>query len=159
MPAPPARAIEHRTASRWPASEGRDSVTLDYDARHRRRIRLATDGGEEVLLDLPRAAAMADGDGLRLDDGRWLRVRAAPEALVEIRAADAVALARIAWSLGNRHLPAEIREGIIRIRPDPVIEAMVLGLGAAAAPVVAPFQPVGGAYDGTGGGPDHHRPE
>ena len=142
------RATEHRPASSWPADQAAGSVTLDYDARHRRRIRLSTDSGEDVLLDLPKAVAMAHGDGLLLADGRWLRVTAAREALIEMRTGNAARLARIAWHLGNRHLPAEIGEGIIRIRPDHVIETMLLQLGAEVAHVSAPFQPEGGAYSG-----------
>ena len=150
------RAIEHRPASSWPADAAAGTVTLDYDARHRRRIRLVTGGGEAVLLDLPKAVAMAHGDGLMLEDGRWLRVAAAPEALIEVRAGDAARLARIAWHLGNRHLPAEIGDGVIRIRPDHVIEAMLVRLGAQVEHVDAPFQPEGGAYDEAP--PDHqHR--
>ena len=60
------RAIEHRHASDWPSAQSSDSLTLDYDNRHRRRIRLKTDAGAELLLDLPKAVAMAHGDGLRL---------------------------------------------------------------------------------------------
>ena len=119
------RAIEHRHAAAWPAEKAVGSLTLDYDNRHRRRIRLKTDGGVEVLLDLPKAVAMAHGDGLRLEDGRWLGVRAAPEALIEVRSLSATQLARIAWHIGNRHFPAQILEDAIRIRPDHVMEAMV----------------------------------
>ena len=148
------RAIEHSPASNWPADAAKDSLTLDFDARHRRRLTLTTARGEHILLDLPKAVAMADGDGLRLEDGRWLLVAAAPEAVIEVRAGDAAQLARIAWHLGNRHLPAEIGDGVIRIRPDHVIEAMLEGLGAEVAHVSAPFQPEGGAY---GGDPSHSR--
>jgi urease accessory protein len=148
------RAIEHRSAAAWPADKAVGSLTLDYDNRHRRRIRLLTDGGAEVLLDLPKAVAMAHGDGLRLEDGRWLSVKAAPEALVEVRSSDATRLARIAWHIGNRHLPAQILDGAIRIRPDHVMEAMVAGLGGAMTRIEAPFQPEGGAYAG-GQGHDH----
>ena len=49
------RAIAHARNGDWPASRAIDSVTLDFDARHRRRYRLQTDGGTEVLLDLPAA--------------------------------------------------------------------------------------------------------
>lgn len=146
------RAVEHAASGHWPAESATDGVTLDYDARYRRRIALSTDAGAEVLLDLPKAVAMAEGDGLRLEEGEWLRVTAAPEALVEVRAADAHALMRLAWHLGNRHLPAEIAEGVIRIRPDHVIEAMLQGLGATLTRVSRPFQPEGGAYD-----EHHHR--
>lgn len=133
-----------------------DSVTLDYDSRHRRRIVLPTDSQAQLLLDLPKAVAMAHGDGLRLEDGRWLAVRAAPEALVEIRAGDATALARIAWHIGNRHFPAQILDGAIRIRPDHVMEAMVAGQGAILTRLDAPFQPEGGAYGGAQAGGHGH---
>ncbi len=142
------RATEHYPALAWPAEAAGDSLTLDFDTRHRRRLVLVTGKGEQILLDLPKAVPMADGDGLRLEDGRWLRVNAAPEPLLEIRCMDPQQLARIAWHLGNRHLPTEIRNGYLLIRPDHVIAEMVLGLGAIVTPVEAPFQPEGGAYGG-----------
>lgn len=150
------RAIEHVAAGRWPTGEAADAVTLDYDARFRRRMVLHCDSGREVLLDLAKAVAMADGDGLRLEGGGWLSVRAKPEPLVEIRAADAHALARLAWHLGNRHLATEIADGVLRIRPDHVIEAMLEGLGATLSRVERAFQPEGGAY-GDSGGHHHHQ--
>src|SRR6185503_17925573 len=72
------RAIEHYAAGDWPKANATDSLTLVFDDRHRRRIRLASDGGAPVLLDLKRTAAMGDGDGLYCDDGAWLAVCAAP---------------------------------------------------------------------------------
>lgn len=149
------RATHHHPAADWPAAEATATVTLDFDARHRRRIRLTTDTGEDVLLDLPHAVAMADGDGLRLEDGRWLRVIAATEALIEVRGPTPHTLMRIAWHIGNRHLAAEIGYGAIRIRPDHVIEAMLRGLGGIVEHVEAPFQPEGGAYGGHAGGQEH----
>jgi urease accessory protein len=154
------RVIEHLPASSWPEASAADSLTLDFDNRHRRRIRLTTDSGAHVLLDLPKAVAMAHGDGLRLEDGSWLRVNAAPETLVEVLAANATQLARIAWHIGNRHLPAQIMPGAIRIRPDHVIEEMITGLGGVVTRLDAPFQPEGGAYGGQamhgqGHGHDH----
>ncbi len=152
----------HRPAGHWPKEEAAGSLTLDFDARHRRRIRLTADQGEDVLLDLPKAVAMADGDGLQLEDGRWLKVRAAAEPLVEIKHEDPNELMRLVWHLGNRHLPAEIRHHALRIRADHVVEDMLRGLGADLLRVRAPFQPEGGAYSGHGhldrdGDPgDHH---
>jgi len=112
-----------------------------------------TDQGEEVLLHLPKAVAMADGDGLQLEDGRWLKVQAAAERVVEVRHRDAGQLARLAWHLGNRHLPTQIGDAVLRIRPDHVIEAMLEGFGASLTTVRAPFQPEGGAYRSH---PEHH---
>ena len=142
----------YRPAGHWPKEKAAGTLTLDFDARHRRRIRLTADHGEDVLLDLPKAVAMADGDGLQLEDGRWLKIQAAAELIVEVRHKDPHQLARLAWHLGNRHLPTEIRNHALRIRPDQVIEEMLHGFGAELMKVQAPFQPEGGAYGGNG----HH---
>jgi urease accessory protein len=122
------------------------TVTLDHDARFRRRIVLRTDAGEEFLLDLPEARALRAGEALVLDDGREIEVRAAPEPLVEVRASGPRELLRLAWHLGNRHLPARLEGDRILIREDHVIEAMLRGLGATLAKVSEPFEPEGGAY-------------
>jgi hypothetical protein len=81
-----------------------------------------------------------------LEDGRLIEVVAAPEPLVEIRGADPHHLVRIAWHLGNRHLPTQIVGKGLRIRRDHVIEDMVRGLGARVIAIEAPFDPEGGAY-------------
>jgi len=147
------RASIHRPAGHWPKEQAAGSLTLDFDARHRRRIRLPVDQGEDVLLDLSKAVAMADGDGLQLEDGRWLKVQAAAEMLVEVRHKDPYQLMRLAWHLGNRHVTTEIRGEVLRIRPDHVIEDMLHRFGADLITVQAPFQPEGGAYSGH----DHSR--
>jgi urease accessory protein len=139
-------ALIHRRAGQWPKEKAAGTLTLDFDGRHRRRIRMTADQGEDVLLDLPRAIAMTDGDGLQLEDGQWLKVRAATELVVEVTHKDPNQFVRLAWHLGNRHLPTEIRDQVLRIRPDHVIEKM-LGFGANLVKVQAPFQPEGGAYD------------
>ena len=149
------RASIHFAAGHWPQEKAAGSLTLDFDARHRRRFRLAGDQGDDVLLDLPEAVAMAEGDGLQLDDGRWLKVQAAAEDIVEVRHKDPVQLMRLAWHLGNRHLPTEIRDHLLLIRPDHVIEDMLRGLGADLQKVQSAFQPEGGAY-GHGHHHKHH---
>ena len=145
----------HRPAGHWPKEKAVGGLTLDFDARHRRRIRLTTDQGEEVLLDLPKAVAMAEGDGLLLEDGKWLRVQAAAELVVEVRHKDPAQLMRLAWHLGNRHLPTEMQNQLLRIRPDHVIEDMLRGFGADLVVMQAPFQPEGGAYTSHGHHHDH----
>src|ERR1700740_797883 len=97
----------HRPAGHWPKEQSSGALTLDFDARHCRRIRLTADQGEDVLLNLPKAVAMVDGDGLQLEDGRWLKVQAAAEHMVEVRHQDPHQLVRLAWHLGNRHVPTE----------------------------------------------------
>jgi urease accessory protein len=137
-----------------------DTVFLDHDLRHRRRIVLRGEGGTEFLLDLAEAGVLGDGDTLILEDGRVVAVKAAVEPLAEIVADDPAALARIAWHIGNRHLPAAISADRLLIRRDHVIEEMVRGLGAQVRHVDEPFEPEGGAYvraHAAGpAGQDHH---
>jgi len=139
------RADKVIPAGQWSGAPA-DTVVLDFDERYRRRLVMTGVGGLDFLLDLGEAAMLRGGDGLRLEDGRIVEVVAAPEPLAEIRAADALALTRVAWHLGNRHLPTELMPKALRIRRDPVIEAMAEGLGARVIPLEAPFNPEGGAY-------------
>ena len=133
-----------------------DTVVLDFDGRHRRRLAMTGVGGLEFLLDLAEALALADGDGLILDDGRLVAVKAAEEPLVEVTCSDSDHLVRVAWHLGNRHLPTELLGDRLRIRRDHVIEDMLVKLGARVAHVEAPFNPEGGAYGhGRTHGHDH----
>ena len=127
-------------------TDAADSVTLDFDDRYRRRIALQADGGLTFLLDLPAAQPIRHGEGLQLEDGRVIRVLARPERLVAVSASDPQTLARLAWHLGNRHLPAQFHGSRILIRDDHVIVDMLKGLGAGVTVVSEPFQPEGGAY-------------
>ena len=140
------RAIAVHPCGQWPESEEADAVTLAYLDRHRRRIRLVADSGETFLLDLARARHLGDGDGLELDGGGFVRVRAAPEPVLEIEAADRAGLLRIAWHLGNRHLPLQVLGDRLRIRADHVIAEMIVGLGGRLTRLDAPFDPEIGAY-------------
>ena len=121
------RADKVIAAGHWNGAPA-DTVVLDFDERYRRRVAMTGVGGLAFLLDLAEAAMLRGGDGLSLEDGRIVEVVAAPEPLAEIRAADGLGLARVAWHLGNRHLPTEILPKALRIRRDPVIEAMAKGL-------------------------------
>ena len=127
-----------------------DTVRLDHDMRHRRRIRLTGESGLEFLLDLERAVHLRGGDALVLEDGRRIAVVAAPEPLAKIRCENAEQLARVAWHLGNRHLPVMVHAGRVYIRRDHVIERMLQGLGAIVDHVEAVFDPEPGAYAGRG---------
>lgn len=130
----------------WDPAHAAEEITLDFDRRHRRRLRLSTTAGGEVLLDLPEATHIKDGDALALEDGTTIAVRAAPEALLEVRAADMDTLARLAWHLGNRHLAVQFLPGALRILDDHVIMEMLARMGATVAKVTGAFDPESGAY-------------
>jgi urease accessory protein len=147
------RATEVLPAGGWDPARESGTVLIDYDRRFRRRILLTTTQGQEVLLDLPTAVRLRHGDGLLLESGGVVRVQARPEALLDIHAHDDGDLVRIAWHLGNRHLPVQVLGEHLRIRADHVIEEMVELLGGHVEHVLAPFDPEGGAY---AGGHHHH---
>jgi urease accessory protein len=139
------RATEVKGQYNWTEAAA-DTVVLDFDDRHRRRMAMTGTRGLEFLLDLENAVALRGGDALVLEDGRLIEVVAAPEPLIEIRGTDPGHLVRLAWHLGNRHLPTQIMAKGLRIRSDHVIEEMVKGLGAKVIEIEAPFDPEGGAY-------------
>ena len=138
------RAREVRRAGSWDG-EAADRVVLPYDARHRRRRAIKTERGLEFLLELSAATLLRDGDALPLDDGRLVRVEAADEKVLEITAERGL-LMRVAWHLGNRHLPTEVHADRLVILFDHVIADMVRALGATVVDRMAPFNPEGGAY-------------
>ncbi|MEP3246399.1 MAG: urease accessory protein UreE [Sneathiella sp.] len=123
-----------------------DTITLEEEDRHRRRLMLKSDGGLDFLLSLKQAERLHHGDGLLLDTGQIVEIQARPEALYEVRAGDPHALLQLSWHLGNRHQPTEILPDHLRIRQDHVIAEMLTGLGAELTPVDAPFSPMNGAY-------------
>ena len=78
------RATRVQGQHRW-SQPPADTVVLDFDDRHRRRMAMTGTRGLEFLLDLENAVALRGGDALVLDDGRLVEVVAAPEPLSEIR--------------------------------------------------------------------------
>jgi urease accessory protein len=151
------RATQVLRAGGWIERTAKDVVTLDFDDRFRRRKRFTGQKGLAFLLDLEEATVLRDGDGLLLEEvGGVILVRAAPEPLVEVKAETPERLARLAWHLGNRHLPTEIQADRLLIRDDHVIVDMLRGLGAEVRKVDAPFNPEGGAYGEHNRQPGHH---
>jgi urease accessory protein len=132
---------------------GRDplpELRLPFELRARSRLRARLDDGREVGLVLPRGTvlrggAIVEGGGLRV------RVRSADEDVIEARAADAQALARAAYHLGNRHVPVQVRGDALVFGYDPVLVDMLVRMGVATRRTWAPFEPEGGAYGAHGG--------
>ena len=120
-----------------------DTCALTYDARLMRRKVLTCDGGTAILVDLEHTTSLNDGDLLALNDGRFIRIKAAAEPLYRV-AGD---LVRMAWHIGNRHMPCQFAGDHLLILRDPVIGHMLRDhLGADVAEIDAPFTPEGGAY-------------
>ena len=151
------RAVEKLAAGHWPEADATATVTLDFDDRYRRRIRLTDDGGDAFLLDLADATRLDDGDGLRVEGGGIIAVRAADEPVADACGDTPAQTARIAWHLGNRHTPIQVLpDGRVRIRHDHVLVDMLRGIGATVTERDGPFMPEPGAYESLGGHGHHH---
>jgi len=121
-------------------------VHLSFEARSKSRLLLHLDNGEEAALVVERGRYLKDGERVTLADGRSVEIVAAEESLNEAIAADPLALARAAYHLGNRHVAVQVMAGALRFQADHVLAGMLRGLGLEVRPVVAPFEPEGGAY-------------
>ena len=139
------RGIKHIRLSDTPV-QATDSITLDAQDRSIRRKLIKTDGGKDVLVDLPLTAYFEDGDHLELSDGTYLEVAAAEEDLYEITGSSPAHIAQLSWHIGNRHLPAQIEFNRILIKRDHIIKAMLIGLLATVKETREQFNPLHGAY-------------
>ena len=150
---PPVRRLLHDA----PSGPEAGRVVLRYDERILRRKRLHTTGGDSFLVDFPTTLSLDGHAGFELEDGTFVRIENACEALLRITGD----LPRFAWHIGNRHTPAEFGTDHILIREDHVLLAMLQQLGATVERVSGPFTAEGGAYGhgrtmGHAHGPETH---
>ena len=135
--------ISHQIIKNADFKNADGSITLDYQSRSLRRKSLMSDQGETIMVELPEVVSLESGDGFILDDGRVFIIKAKPEALLRIEHEN---LARVAWHIGNRHVPCEVGTDFILIQEDHVLADMLKKLGAKLQNVEAIFNPEGGAY-------------
>ena len=131
-----------------------DSVMLAPDQRRLQSAHLTGVNGTLIGLMLPEPVMLRMGDAFELDDGSFVDIVIQPEPLVEARGNDLTHLARLAWHLGDRHVPVQVLTNRLRLRRDDALEAMLAALGARLTAIEAPFDPEGGAY-ATHAAPDH----
>ena len=132
------------------------TLVLPFELRQRSRLRVTLSSGDEAALLLARGSVLRGGDGLLLSDGRAVRVEAALESVSTVRSDDAQKLARVAYHLGNRHVPVEIGGGYVRYLHDHVLDGMVRTLGLEVVAEHAAFEPEAGAYGGHSHGHGAH---
>ncbi len=129
----------------------RGELRLPFERRQKSRQRALLASGEEVAIALPRGAVLRGGDWVVASDGRVIEVVAETEPLLHVECDSPEQLARIAYHLGNRHVPVQVGAGWLRLAADHVLEEMASGLGARVSRIDAPFEPEAGAYGA------HHR--
>jgi urease accessory protein len=139
-----------------------DTLILDYEKRQTKQGFCFTGKGACIEFDFAEPPALATDDVLVLDDGGLVDVVAEPEAIVEARIGDPVALARLCWRFGDRHVPVQILANRVRLRRNAETEALLAGIAAKVTALVAPFEPdvhaTAHAHDhhDHGHGHDHH---
>jgi urease accessory protein len=148
--------IEIKTKLVASANATQAQLKLPFDLRQKSRLRTRLVDGEDAWLLLPRGEILRGGDKLLANDGRVIEVVSESEEVLHIECADATALARAAYHLGNRHVPVQVGDGFLRIATDHVLAEMLKGLGATLTAMRAPFEPEAGAYGGHAGGHHHH---
>ncbi len=131
----------------------RATLTLSFEQRLKSRLRVTLDDGIEAGLFLARGTNVRDGEYIASEDGIAVLVKAAPETVSTVRCNDPQLLARAAYHLGNRHVPLQIGNGLLRYQHDHVLDEMLRGLGLDVQIEQAPFEPEPGAY----GSHHHHR--
>lgn len=125
------------------------SVTLPLEKRIKCRLKVTLDDGREAGIFLPRGETMKDGEHLRSEEGEIILVVAADETVSSVFTDDSLLMARLCYHLGNRHMPLQIQQGLVRYQHDHVLDEMVQGLGADVVVEQAPFEPEPGAYGGS----------
>lgn len=141
---------------RCPPSDHYDEeLSLPFEQRQKSRFRACLESGEDVRLFLDRGEILRGGDYLQAEDGRIVKVVAKPEPVLQVTCRTTNELTRMAYHLGNRHVPLQIGNDWLRIGADHVLREMLEGLGATAQEQEAPFEPERGAY----GGGHHHTGE
>ncbi|MBH9976311.1 MULTISPECIES: urease accessory protein UreE [Bartonella] len=147
------RATKYIPVSDAKGVETSGALSLSHDERHIRRKLLHFANGDMIMVDLKEPVHLKEGDVLEAENGEYFLIHAANEPLYSVKAATPLELTRLAWHLGNRHQAVEIKENTIFVSRDPVIRAMLEGLGATIEEIEAPFQPLHGAYHDHAG---HH---
>jgi len=133
-----------------PLARWDEELEMPFEQRCKSRLRTSVKSGEEISIFLPRGGVLRDGDFLRADDGRIVRVGAAMETLMEARCTDAAGLARAAYHLGNRHAHVQVLDAALRFPADAVLGQMLEGFGIEVRTVQAAFDPEPGAYSAGG---------
>jgi urease accessory protein len=125
------------------------TLSLPINKRIKGRLRVELDTGEEAGLFLQRGITLRDGDQIATEDGYVVRIIAANESVSTVQCHDPLLLTRIAYHLGNRHVPLQVGDGFVRYQHDHVLDDMVKGLGGQVVSEQAPFEPEAGAYGGS----------
>lgn len=122
-----------------PAASEEDVVTLDWHDRARTRQRVRSRSGRELVIKLETGVRLPPGSVLAIGAGWHVTVEAASEYVWVITAPDRRTLLRVAWEMGNRHFPIDLRDDEIAVLYDHTLEELWPRLGVTAERARRPF--------------------
>ena len=122
------------------------TLSLTAEERTRTRHRFDVPGEQTLFFRLPRGIVLQDGDFLEAESGELIEILAKPEPVLTVLADNSLTLLRVAYHLGNRHVPVEITPDYLHLKPDSVLAEMLIHLGVEIKEEIKPFQPEAGAY-------------
>jgi urease accessory protein len=126
------------------------SVELVWDERQKSRLDATDSLGRSLGIFLARGTTLRGGDALVAEDGSIIRVLAAPQAVLVVRACaehgSAFDLLRAAYHLGNRHVPLELQPDRLLLEPDHVLAEMLRAMHLIVSEEQSAFEPESGAY-------------
>lgn len=129
------------------------TVALDWDVRQKSRFDATDSQGRALGVFLPRGQVVRGGDVLVAEDGSLIRVEAAAQPVLEVRACaehgSPLDLLRAAYHLGNRHVTLEVQPDHLKLEPDHVLADMLRQRHLIVTETQGAFEPEGGAYAAT----------
>ena len=136
------------------------TVELDWDVRQKSRFDATDSQGRALGVFLPRGQVVRGGDVLVAEDGSLVVVKAAAQAVLEVRACaehgSPLDLLRAAYHLGNRHVTLEVQPDHLKLEPDHVLADMLRQRHQIVTESQGAFEPEAGAYAATGGHAQGH---
>ncbi len=125
-------------------------VELDWDTRQKSRFDATDSMGRALGVFLPRGTVVRGGDVLVAEDGSLVKVVAAPQPVLVVRACaehgSPLDLMRAAYHLGNRHVSLEVTPDHLQLEPDHVLADMLRQMHLIVTEANAAFEPETGAY-------------
>jgi len=133
-------------------------LVLDQDIRVKGRFKVMSEKGVEVRVFLERGKTLQIGEVLKTECGKEIEIQGAEEDVSRAQCDDWLTFSKACYHLGNRHVKVQVGDAThsavekpwLRIKPDYVLEEMLVLLGLTITPERAVFIPEDGAYAGGG---------
>lgn len=102
-----------------------EKIYIGSDELLKRINRVTSDHGHEFGISLPKSTVLRDGDILLKTEKNMVVIAVKSDDVLIIKPANITDMGKIAHSLGNRHLPAQFRNGMMILEYDNLVEDLL----------------------------------